>query len=109
VYVAGTALAENYPNRPVRVIVPVTAGSTNDVLARLVSQKLAELWSQPVVVDNRTGAGGTIGAGLVAKAPQDGYTLLIYSNAFTQVQALYPNLPYDTRKSFTAVSALVSS
>lgn len=109
VYVAGTALAENYPSRPVRVIVPVTAGSTNDVLARLVSQKLAELWSQPVVVDNRTGAGGTIGAGLVAKAPQDGYTLLIYSNAFTQVQALYPNLPYDTRKSFTAVSALVSS
>lgn len=109
VCIAGTALAENYPNRPVRVIVPVTAGSTNDVLARLVSQKLSELWAQSVVVDNRTGAGGTIGAGLVAKAPQDGYTLLIYSNAFTQVQALYANLPYDTRKSFTAVSALVSS
>jgi tripartite-type tricarboxylate transporter receptor subunit TctC len=101
--------SESYPIRPVRVIVPVTAGSTTDVLARLVSQKLSELWTQTVVVDNRTGAGGTIGAGLVAKAPPDGYTLLIYSNAFTQIQALYANLPYDMRKSFAAVSPLAGS
>jgi tripartite-type tricarboxylate transporter receptor subunit TctC len=107
--VGASPVAESYPVRPVRVIVPVTAGSTTDVLARLVSQKLSELWAQPAVVDNRTGAGGTIGAGLVAKAPQDGYTLLIYSNAFTQIPALYANLPYDMRNSFTAVSALVTS
>jgi len=101
--------AEKYPSRPVRVIVPVTAGSTTDVLARLLSQKLSEFWGQPVVVDNRTGAGGTIGTGLVAKAPQDGYTLLISTSAFAQIPSLYANLPYDMRKSFIAVSALVSS
>ena len=73
--------AQDYPNKPVKIVVPFTAGSATDILARTVGQKLTELWGQPVVVDNRAGAGGTIGAGIVAKSPPDGYTLLVHSAA----------------------------
>jgi tripartite-type tricarboxylate transporter receptor subunit TctC len=106
---AAVSSAETYPSRPVRVIVPVSAGSGLDVSTRLVAQRLSEMWSQPVVVDNRTGAGTTIGTGLVAKASANGYTLLVNSAAFTQTPALYANLPYDIRKDFVGVAPLVSS
>src|SRR4051794_23189527 len=66
-----TALAQGYPSKPVRVVVPFTAGSATDILARTFGQKLSELWGQPVVIDNRPGAGGTIGAGMVAKSAPD--------------------------------------
>jgi tripartite-type tricarboxylate transporter receptor subunit TctC len=106
--IAAGALAQSYPTKPVRVIVPFTAGSGIDAIgARPVSQKLAEIWGQTVVVDNRTGAGGTIGAGLVAKSPADGYTLLINSAAHVTNPLLYSNPPYDASKDFVVVAPLV--
>ncbi|MGQ0748998.1 MAG: tripartite tricarboxylate transporter substrate binding protein [Betaproteobacteria bacterium] len=106
---AAVIAAENYPKRPVRVVVPVSPGSGLDVSTRVVTQKLSETWAQPVVVDNRTGAGTTLGTALVAKASSDGYTLLVNSAAFTQTPALYTSLPYDIRNHFVGVTPLVSS
>ena len=100
------ALAQGFPNKPVHVIVPFTAGSATDILARTIGQKLAESWGQPVVVDNRPGAGGTIGAGVVAKSPADGYTLLVHSAAHAYNPSIYPTLPYDTVKDFVEVVPL---
>src|SRR4029078_8601127 len=77
--VASDACAQSWPTRQARVIVPYTAGSATDILARTVGQKLQETWGQPVVIENRPGAGGTIGAGVVAHAPPDGYTLLVHA------------------------------
>jgi tripartite-type tricarboxylate transporter receptor subunit TctC len=99
-------LAQGYPSRPVHVIVPFTAGSATDILARTFGQKLAEIWSQSVIVDNRPGAGGTIGAALVAKAAPDGYTLLVHSAAQAYNPSIYPDLPYDTAKDFIAIAPL---
>src|SRR5712675_1927011 len=78
---APLALGQAYPNKSVHIIVPFTAGSATDTLARTFGQKLSEMWGQPVIVDNRPGAGGTIGAAFVAKSPADGYTLLVHSAA----------------------------
>ena len=89
-----------------RVVVPFTAGSATDILARTVGQKLAELWGQQVVVENRAGAGGTIGAAMVAKSPPDGYTLMVHSSAQAVNAFIYPSLPYDTLKDFAQVSPL---
>jgi len=98
--------AQAWPNKPVRVVVPFTAGSATDILARTVGQKLGEMWGQQVVVDNRAGAGGTIGAGMVAKAPADGYTLMVHSAAQAVNPFIYPSLPYDTLKDFVQVAPL---
>ena len=98
--------ADAYPARPLRMIVPLTAGSAADVLARRVAVKMSENWGQQVVVDNRTGAGGTIGTNIVAKATPDGYTLLVHSAAFAVSAAVYPKLPYDSVKDFTGVSQM---
>jgi tripartite-type tricarboxylate transporter receptor subunit TctC len=103
---AAPTMAQDYPNKPVRVVVPFTAGSATDILARTVGQKLSELWGQQVVVDNRAGAGGTIGAGMVAKAAPDGYTLMVHSAAQAVNAFIYPNLPYDTLKDFAQVAPL---
>lgn len=103
------ALAQSYPSKAVRVVVPFTPGSAIDVFSRAITQQLSELWGQPVLVENRAGAGGTVGAALVAKSPSDGYTLLVNSVAFVQSPALYASLPYDIQKDFVGVSALVSS
>jgi tripartite-type tricarboxylate transporter receptor subunit TctC len=97
---------QNFPSKPVRVIVPFSPGGTSDVLARLLTAKMSESWSQHIVIENRTGAGGTIGTGLVAKATPDGHTLLISSSAFVVSAALYQNLPYDALKDFSGVSRL---
>lgn len=99
-----------YPNKPIRIVVPFAPGGSTDTLARRLGDKLAAAWGQPVVVDNRPGAGGTIGADFVAKSAPDGYTLLAGvtgSNAIAQ--ALYSKLPYDVLKDFAPVSMMVSA
>src|SRR6266496_5225626 len=103
-----SAFGQGYPNKPVHVVVPFTAGSATDILARTYGQKLSEMWSQPVVVDNRPGAGGTIGAAIVAKAASDGYTLLVVSTGHVVNPVLYPDLTYDTIKDFAGVAPLAS-
>src|ERR1700693_5857691 len=100
------ALGQGFPNKPVHVVVPFTAGSATDILARSFGQKLSEMWGQPVVVDNRPGAGGTIGAAMVAKSPADGYTLLVHSAAHAYNPSIYPNLSYDTVKDFVEIVPL---
>src|SRR5437868_3105925 len=101
-----TAIGQGYPNRAIHVVVPFTAGSATDILARTYGQKLSEMWSQPVVVDNRPGAGGTIGAAVVAKSAPDGYTLLVHSAAQAYNPSIYPSLPYDTVKDFIDIVPL---
>jgi tripartite-type tricarboxylate transporter receptor subunit TctC len=100
------AVAQGYPTKPVKIVVPFTAGSATDILARTFGQKLSEVWGQPVIVENHPGAGGTIGAGIVAKSPPDGYTLLVHSAAQAYNPSIYPNLSYDTAKDFVEVVPL---
>jgi tripartite-type tricarboxylate transporter receptor subunit TctC len=103
------ALAEGYPSKPIRIIVPYPPGGFNDTLARTLGQQLTEKWGQPVIVDNRPGGGSTIGTNLAAKSAADGYTLLIVSFAFAVNPALYAALPYDTGKDFTPVVLAAST
>jgi tripartite-type tricarboxylate transporter receptor subunit TctC len=91
---AGCVYAQDYPVKPVRIVVPLAPGGSTDVLARLIGAKLAELWSQPVVVDNRAGGGTTIGAELVARSAPDGYTLLMVTSAFAVNFSLFQKVPY---------------
>ena len=101
---AGWAQAA-YPSKQIRMVVPFAAAGTTDLLGRIVAQYLTEVWGQQVIVDNKTGAGGNVGAELVAKAPPDGYTLLLgtVGTAVTN-QYLYKNMPYDSVKSFAPVA-----
>jgi tripartite-type tricarboxylate transporter receptor subunit TctC len=100
------AYAQGFPNRPVHVVVSFTAGSSTDIVARVVAQKLSEMWGQPVVIENRAGAGGSIGSAYVVKQPADGYMLLVDSNAHTVTPAIYAKLPYDVVKDFTDIAPL---
>jgi tripartite-type tricarboxylate transporter receptor subunit TctC len=103
------APAQTYPERPVRLIVPFSAGSAVDTLARIPAQKLSELWGQPIVVDNRVGANGTIGTEAAAKAPADGHTLVLANDAgLATSPALYPKLPYDPARDFAPVTLAAS-
>jgi len=95
-----------YPNKPVHVVISFTPGSSTDIVGRIVAQKLSEMWGQPVVPENRGGAGGSIGSAVVAKAEPDGYTLLINSNAHSVNPAIYAKLPYETTKDFTDIVPL---
>jgi tripartite-type tricarboxylate transporter receptor subunit TctC len=102
--------AQPYPNKPVKVIIPYPAGSTPDIVGRTLSSKLQEAFAQPFVVENRTGAGGNIGAEAVAKAPADGYTLLIGINGPAAINKfLYKNLGYDSDKDLLPISLLASA
>jgi len=104
------AAAQPFPSKPIKIIVPYTPGGTTDLLARLVGQKLSERLGQPVVVENKPGANGMIGADLVAKAPPDGYMLGIASpGTHAANQYLYKSIPYDTVKDFTPVTLAVSA
>jgi tripartite-type tricarboxylate transporter receptor subunit TctC len=103
---ASGAAAQAWPAKPVKLIVPFTAGSATDILARSFGQKLSELWGQPVIIENHPGAGGTIGAGLVAKAAPDGYTLLVHSAGYAVNPWIYPNLTYDTARDFVEIAPL---
>ena len=103
---AGGSTMQAYPAKPIRVVVPFTPGSASDILARVVGDKLSESLGQPVIVENRPGAGGTIGTGAVAKAAPDGYTLVVVSAGHVVNPVLYANLPYDTLRDFAAVIPL---
>jgi len=102
----GSAWAQSWPAKSVRIVVPFTPGSGTDIMARIVSEKLTAQLGQPVVVENRPGAGGTIGAGLVAKAEPDGYTILVHSSSYTVTPSTYKDLPYDTLRDLTGVVPL---
>lgn len=100
----GAASAQAFPNKPIRILVGFSAGSTTDILARTVAQKMTETWGQPVVVDNRPSAGGILASRVVAESNPDGYTMLQVSAGHAVTAALYRKLPYDTLKDFAGVS-----
>ena len=102
----GVAAAQAWPSKPVRVVVPFTAGSATDIMARTVVQRMSEQLGQPFVVEDRPGAGGTIGVGLVARAEPDGYTVLIHSSSYTITPTTYPNTPYNTERDLAGVTPL---
>jgi tripartite-type tricarboxylate transporter receptor subunit TctC len=98
------ACAQAWPSRTIRAIIPFTAGSTVDIIGRIVLEPLSAALGQPIVVENRGGAGGTIGSAAVAKADPDGYTLLVNASAHSAAPAVYPNLSYDPARDFSAVA-----
>ena len=104
----GSAWAQAYPNKPIRFVVPFTAGSGTDIVARAIGDAMAKSMGQPIIVDNRPGAGGTIAAAQIAKAEPDGYALLIHSSGHALNPALYPNLPYDTLKDLTGITPIAA-
>ena len=106
----GTARAaiSDYPAKPVRMIVPLAPGGGSDIVGRIVAQALTGMWGQTVVVDNRPGAGSTVGTAIAARSQGDGHTLLVSSSSFAISPALYRNLTYDVRRDFTAVTLIAS-
>mgnify|MGYP003394158636 CR=1 FL=1 len=114
-FISSAALAQsrtdpqNYPSRPVRIILPNTPGSAVDGVARMIAQRLTEAWGQQMVVDNRAGASGIIGHEIAAKAPADGYTLLVTTSAGLVITPLLNKLPYDTYRDFAPITLIVVS
>ena len=106
---AGEASAQSYPSRPVRLIVPFGAGGPTDVIARVVAQRLSEAWGQQVITENIPGAGGNTGVAMVAKAPADGYTILVVSTGFMVNPSMYSKIPYDPVKDFAPVTLVAAS
>jgi len=106
--VSGAARAQDYPSGPLRIVVPFQAGGSTDMVARTLAQKLKDRFNQPVVVENRAGANGTIGAALVAKSPADGHTMLLVQSGFVSNPILMRNLPYDQARDLAPVSSLAS-
>ena len=100
--------AQSFPSKPVHIIVPFTPGSVTDIMARSVSERLAAALAQPVVVENRPGAGGTIGTAAVAKAPPDGYTLAVVSAGYAVAPVIYDKLPYDPARDLVGVIPLAN-
>ncbi|MFZ3323954.1 MAG: tripartite tricarboxylate transporter substrate binding protein [Usitatibacter sp.] len=98
------AVALPFPSKPVTIVVPYPPGGSNDTFARVLGKRLSDLWKIPVIVENRPGAGGTIGAAAVARAAPDGYTLCLLSSSFTTNAAVQPNLPFDPIRSFTPIA-----
>jgi tripartite-type tricarboxylate transporter receptor subunit TctC len=103
---ASPSAGRAFPSKPIRLVVPFSPGGGTDTLSRIIAQKMSESWGQPVVIENRTGAGGAIGSNIVAKANPDGHTLLVSSSAFAINAALSPKLPYDPIKDFAGVTRL---
>jgi tripartite-type tricarboxylate transporter receptor subunit TctC len=101
---AASAFAQEYPARPIKMLVPFSAGGTVDIVARLLGAKLSADLGQPFVVENKGGAGGTIAAALLAKSPGDGYTLMMMSQALAYSASLYPDLPYDTLRDLAPIA-----
>ena len=106
-FMSGASLAQTYPSGPLRLVVPFPPGGGTDIMARAFAQKLSEAWIQPVVVENRGGANGTIGAAAVAKAPPDGHTLLVVPSGFAVNPSIY-KLPFDSLKDLAPVTQLAS-
>jgi tripartite-type tricarboxylate transporter receptor subunit TctC len=98
--------AQGWPAKPIRIIVPFTPGSGTDIIARTVSEKLSPQLGQPIVIENRPGAGGTIGGAIVAKSEPDGYTLFVHSSSYTVTPSTYKDLPYDTLRDLTGIMPL---
>ena len=107
-FLIGTASAQSYPTKSIRIIVPFTPGSATDVMGRIVGERLNAAWGQPVIVDNKPGAGGSIGIREGARAEPDGYTLVLVSSGHAVNHVLYKDLGYDTLKDFAAVAMLGS-
>src|SRR5712675_102230 len=105
---SGAAHAQDYPSGPLRIVVPFQAGGSTDMVARTLAQKLKDRFNQPVVVENRAGANGTIGAAVVAKSPPDGHTMLLVQSGFVSNPILMRNLPYDQARDLAPVSSLAS-
>lgn len=106
---AAAAGAQDFPTKPVRIIVPFSPGGATDIVTRIVAQKLTDVWGQTIVVDNRAGAGGNIGGELAAKAPADGYTLFMPSGSVvTANQHLYKKMPFNAEKDFVAITNVAS-
>ncbi len=103
---AGSALAQSWPDRNIQAIVPFAAGAANDIVGRIVLEQVSKQINKPIVVENRPGAGGTIGVTAVGKSPPDGHTLLVHSSSFSSALSLYKSLPYDTLNDFAPVIAL---
>lgn len=106
--VSGACAQPAYPSKPVRIIVPFTAGSGTDIVGRTIGEAIGKSMGQPVIIENKPGAGGSLGAAQVARAEADGYTLLVHSAGHAVNQAIYPNLPYDTLRDFAGVTPLAS-
>jgi tripartite-type tricarboxylate transporter receptor subunit TctC len=106
---AATAAAQSYPTRTIRLIVPFPPGGGTDIVARVLGQKLHQSLGQPVVIDNRGGAGGTLGTGLAAKAAPDGYTLVLVPTSHVINPSIYAKLPYDTEKDFSPITMVASA
>ncbi|HEX4894968.1 MAG TPA: tripartite tricarboxylate transporter substrate-binding protein, partial [Solimonas sp.] len=107
--IASGALAQSaWPGKPIRMVVPFTAGSVTDIVGRTIAESMAKGLGQPVIVENRPGAGGTIGAAQVARSEPDGHTILVHSSGHALNPALYPSLPYDTVKDLTGVTPLAA-
>jgi tripartite-type tricarboxylate transporter receptor subunit TctC len=107
---ASVAVAQTYPARPVRMIVPFPAGGATDIVGRLIAQKLSETWGQQIIVDNRGGAGGTIGSEVAAKSAPDGYTILVATSSTHAIApSLYSRLPYDPVRDFAPVTLIASA
>src|SRR4051812_28698426 len=104
--VSNAAVAQSWPTKRVQVIVPFTAGSATDIMARTVTQRLSEQLGQPFVVENRAGAGGTLGVAAVAKADPDGHTILVHSSSYTITPSTYPNTPYDTVRDLAGITPI---
>ena len=100
----GRAQAEDWPSRPITIVVPFAAGGTTDMVARPIAQSLSERLGQPVIVENRAGAGGTMGAAIVARSSADGYTIFLATVAHTMAPGLYKSLPYDFEKDFEPIT-----
>src|SRR3954471_15851806 len=103
------AESQSYPDRPVQIITPYAAGGGLDIVTRAVAQKLTEKWGKQVNVENRPGAGSTVGTAVAAKAAKDGYTLLVASTPLGVAPAVYPNLSYDARKDFVPLSLVATT
>lgn len=103
---AGGAWAQNYPTKPVRLVISFTPGSSTDIIGRAVAAKLQEMWGQPVVAENRAGAGGTVGSEFVVRSDPDGYTLLANSSAHVSNPGIYKDMRYDTMRDFVNLALL---
>src|SRR3954452_12175496 len=103
-WLAAAAHAQPYPSKPIRLVVPYAAGGTSDILARQVGPKLTEAWGQPIVIENKTGANGNVGADFVPKSPPDGYPLLLTDLGGLVISpSVYPQLPFNPAKDFSPV------
>ena len=103
------AHAQSYPSRQITLVIPFAAGGSNDIIARAIGKELSDAWGQPVIAENRAGAGGVIGASTVAAAAPDGYTLLLVSTTFTINAAIKKSMPFDTAKDFTPIAFVARS